>query len=275
MIHITTVHFEDASWIDIQQKYLEKFISAPFKVYASLEGIDKSDSHEYFYKTYETMGRHHTKLNVLADMVMFASDSDEDIIIFIDGDAFPIAPIDGFIEKKLEEFPLLAIQRLENNGDVQPHPCFAVTTVGFWKKIKGDWNKGYAWLDAEGNKTTDTGGNLLGILEQNKIEWHPMLRSNRTNLHPLLFGIYGDLIYHHGAGFRDAVLRMDDPLHKARGAWIEFLKSCPNSFGLYRAKSYLHSAYKEYECVKKENKRLSDDVFNSVRDDEEFFKKFI
>jgi hypothetical protein len=29
-----------------------------------------------------------------------------------------------------------------------------------------------------------------------------VLRSNRKNIDPLLFGIYGKTVYHHGAGFR-------------------------------------------------------------------------
>ena len=42
-----------------------------------------------------------------------------------------------------------------------------------------------------------------------KIDWYPMLRSNRRDLHPLWFGLYEDLIYHHGAGFRPPVSRAD------------------------------------------------------------------
>jgi hypothetical protein len=33
-----------------------------------------------------------------------------------------------------------------------------------------------------------------------------VLRSNRVDLDPLFFGIYGDVIYHHGAGFRPGEL---------------------------------------------------------------------
>ena len=34
----------------------------------------------------------------------------------------------------------------------------------------------------------------------------PVLRSNRKNPDPILFAVYGDVIYHHGAGFRPGVL---------------------------------------------------------------------
>jgi hypothetical protein len=46
------------------------------------------------------------------------------------------------------------------------------------------------------------GGNLLRQLELTGTPWLPVLRSNRKNIDPVLFGVYGDTVYHHGAGFR-------------------------------------------------------------------------
>ena len=54
---------------------------------------------------------------------------------------------------------------------------------------------------------SDSGGNLLRILERRDQAWTPLLRTNRIDLHPLWFGIYGGFLYHHGAGFRKAVAR--------------------------------------------------------------------
>jgi hypothetical protein len=129
--------------------------------------------------------------------------------MFIDGDAFPIGDVATFARAALADFPLLAVQRLENLGDVQPHPCFCVTTVGFWKQLGGDWKRGYEWRNALGELTTDVGGNLLGQLERAGIRWLPLHRSNRVNLHPIWFGVYQDLVYHHGAAFRGPWSRLD------------------------------------------------------------------
>ena len=176
---------------------------------------------KFYYVNTEWVPTHASKLNILADLIYFDSNQDDDLIIFLDGDAFPIGDIIGFARQKLRKYPLVAVQRLDNNGDRQPHPCFCVTTIGFWKRIGGDWNQGYEWEDAEGNPMTDVGGNLLGILQREGIEWYPMHRSNRINLHPLWFGIYEGLIYHHGAAFRHPISRID--LHnvavEARGTW--------------------------------------------------------
>ena len=122
--------------------------------------------------------------------------------MFIDGDAFPIAPIGPFLRDKLERYPLVAVRRDENNGDPQPHPSFCVTTAGFWRGLPGDWRRGHTWTNPQGKQVTDVGGNLLGLLEDAGIEWYPMLRTNKVNPHPLQFGVYEDLVYHHGGGFR-------------------------------------------------------------------------
>ena len=246
MIHIVTVHFEDDSWIDVQLSYFKRFIDEEYRVYTSLEGISRDYDDKFYYTTHDLIGKHHHKLNVLGDLVCMHANCEEDILLFIDGDAFPIAPVSEFFADKFKSFPLLAAQRLENNGDCQPHPCFCATTVGYWKKIKGDWNKGYRWKDQDGNLVTDTGGNLLGIIEERRDNWFPLVRTNKKNLHPLLFGIYGDIAYHHGAGFRGALLRIDDPIHRSRSSIVDFLNKLPNSFGLYRLKKMIHPIYKPH-----------------------------
>ena len=41
-------------------------------------------------------------------------------------------------------------------GDPQPHPCFCVTTVGFWQDIGGDSDEGPQWQNptAPGRRTS-------------------------------------------------------------------------------------------------------------------------
>jgi hypothetical protein len=46
------------------------------------------------------------------------------------------------------------------------------------------------------------GGNLLRRLQLTQTPWVELHRSNRTNLDPIYFGVYHDIVYHHGAGFR-------------------------------------------------------------------------
>jgi hypothetical protein len=56
--------------------------------------------------------------------------------------------------------------------------------------------------DGSGRRPTDVGGNLLRVLELTKTPWIDILRTNRMLMDPFFFAIYGNVIYHHGAGFR-------------------------------------------------------------------------
>jgi hypothetical protein len=130
----------------------------------------------------------------------------EDLLMFLDGDAFPIADPMGLIEDGLTRAPLVAVRRAENVNDPQPHPCFCVTTVGTWRELRGDWSGGYTWPGHRGKLVTDVGANLLRALELSETPWVQVLRSNRVDLDPLHFAVYGDVVYHHGAGFRTGEL---------------------------------------------------------------------
>jgi hypothetical protein len=200
MLYVATVHFGSPRWIEIQTRYLREHIPVPFQIWTSLEQID--DSHgRHFDVVVDQRGRHSDKLNHLA-IEIAAVAQDEDLLMFLDGDAFPIADPMPLIDDGLSRAPLLAVRREENLGDRQPHPCFCVTTVGAWRGLPGDWSAGYRWEDSEGRRVTDVGGNLLRQLEVSETPWVEVLRTNTTNLDPIFFGLYGDVIYHHGAGFR-------------------------------------------------------------------------
>ncbi len=199
MIHVATVHWQDERWIAPQLRFLDRFLPAEHRVYAALNGIDPAFGRDFFYAA-DLEGKHPEKLNQLAEVAREQSHPD-DLLLFVDGDAFPIAPVGPEI---LGDCRLAAIRRDENVGDCQPHPSFCLTTVGFWSEIGGDWRRGYKWTASTGDQVTDVGGNLLGILRERDLPWRPLLRSNRVNLDPIFFGVYGDVAYHHGAGFRRA-----------------------------------------------------------------------
>ncbi|MGE5280929.1 MAG: hypothetical protein ACM3N0_01155 [Chloroflexota bacterium] len=207
MLHIATVHFRSPRWIPIQARELRRHLPVPFRTWTSLEGISPSYG-RHFDRVIEQGGPHAGKLNHLAIEIAAEADAD-DLLMFLDGDAFPIADPAPLIDAGLRAAPLLAVQRAENGGDPQPHPCFCVTSVATWRDLPGDWSKGYMWKDANGEPKTDVGANLMRRLELTGTPWAPVLRSNRRNPHPLFFGVYGDAIYHHGAGFRAPVSRSD------------------------------------------------------------------
>ena len=200
MLYIASVHYQSPRWIEIQSRYLRENISVPYQTWTSLEGIDPSYS-RYFDRVLVQRGLHTSKLNHLATEIAHEA-SEEDLLMFLDGDAFPIVDPMPLIASGLAEAPLIAVRRAENMDQPQPHPCFCVTTVGTWRAIPGDWSGGHAWPGRGGRLTSDVGGNLLRALELSNTPWVQVLRSNRRDLDPLYYGIYGETIYHHGAGFR-------------------------------------------------------------------------
>jgi hypothetical protein len=213
VLYVVTVHFESPRWIEVQRRYLDRHLPRPFEVWTSLQNIDPSYESR-FERVFDQKGRnnHASKLNHLASEICDQA-ADDDVLLFLDGDAFPIADLGSLLSDTLKQVPLIAAQRAENLGDRQPHPCFCVTTVRTWLDLRGDWGAAATWPVSAGGADTgtmsDVGGNLLRRLEVTGTEWLPLLRSNAHNPHPMFFGIYGDLVYHHGAGFRAGGTRID------------------------------------------------------------------
>jgi hypothetical protein len=260
MLHIATVHFESPIWIPIQARELRRHLDIPFQTWTSLEGIDPSYS-RYFDNVIAQRGPHADKLNHLALEIAELA-GDDDLLMFLDGDAFPIADLGPLIDAGLRDAPLMAVQRSENGNDPQPHPCFCVTTVGEWKTLRGDWTKGYMWKGLGGKLTTDVGGNLLRRLDLTGTSWTPLLRTNRHNPHPVFFAIYGDAIYHHGAGFRWPIERVD---------WIDVRQiptlGVPTLDKIVRRIERLRQRVHARRLARR-NRKLSEEIFRQIEQDD-------
>ncbi len=207
MIYFATVHFGSARWIDVQLGYLQRNMTDPYLVFANLEDVP-GEHGQKFARVVPATGGHAGKLNLLAAEISAVARAD-DLIVFLDGDAFPVVDPMPVVTAALADTSLVAIRRDENASDLQPHPAFCAIRVDDWHALHGDWSAGHCWTGADGQLTSDVGGNLLRALELAGARWTPLLRSNRTNVHPLWYGVYGGIVYHHGAGFRDPLGRVD------------------------------------------------------------------
>ncbi|MDA0991556.1 MAG: hypothetical protein O3A51_12490, partial [Verrucomicrobia bacterium] len=279
LIHVMTVHWCTDQWIDIQQRNLQQHLHGPYRTYGFLTDIAPSQRARFDFSLLEPLDSHPTKLNILADIAMHQAASDDDILLFLDGDAFPIAPLDAVIRQQLARDPLMAIQRLENDGDVHPHPSFCATTVRFWKSIPNGWQRGYRWQTRGGRTVSDVGGNILERLETDKLNWYPLLRSNRVNLHPVWFGIYDNLIYHHGAGFRPGVCRTDlrefyadKPARRLWGRTVNRLLN-PGVVAAWRDR--LHPYKRLRRRIARQNEPLHRRVLHDMQTDHHFFRQFM
>jgi hypothetical protein len=282
--HVATVHFAKSEWIDIQLAYLERFLQAPYRTYAFLSDVPGDHSQRFSYATTEAVESHAAKLNLLADEITFAAADPSDVLVFLDGDAFPVAPLAPLIERRLEPHKLIAVQRAENNGDKQPHPCFCVTTVGFWNEIQGDWHPGHYWRDADDTAVTDVGGNLLGILDRHRVDWYPLRRLNAYNPHPLLFGVYGDdefgaVVYHHGQGFRRGLggrisVALNDERRLGASVRARALNRLPHTGPLGRVRARWHPQDRLRERMAAEAAALSARVMRQIEHDAHFWTDF-
>jgi hypothetical protein len=264
VIYVATVHFQSPKWIDVQQAYLRRHISQPFKTFAVLEGIPRQH-HDAFDRVIASKGSHEGHLNLLAAEIGAVADP-ADILVFLDGDAFPVADPWPAITSALRQSQMLAVRRDENHGDRQPHPCFCAIEVREWQRIHGDWCAGYEWTNDTGRTTSDVGGNLLGIVERNNLAWTPLLRTNTRNDHPLWFAVYGDLIYHHGAGFRRPFSRVDEQKRPkgVRGGRIPLWHDIAVRLTARRRRIWT-------EEVMRNNEELGERWFERLKNDPDFY----
>jgi len=276
VIYYLTIHWHSDRWVKLQHEMLKRYTTGDYRVYGFLNGLEP-ESYKYFdvVRSDADDPWHDEKLDRLAEMVLSDSSNDRDWMIFLDGDAFPVAPIDAQLTKFFEQYPLVAIQRIENMGEQHAHPSFCATTTGFWRKYKPSWRKGYTWTMTGGREETDVGGELLRILDEDRIPWKKLHRSNHRNLHPLLFGIYEDLVYHHGTGFRGGVvLFMDHVAHieTITSLYGKLLLYCvPRKWRMHVRNSVLHPEGRTKRRLSKHNAVMSEKVYEALTKDTDAF----
>lgn len=225
MVHIITVHYFDYTWINIQLKYFEENIKEPFQVYACLNGIDQSYFSKFHYAVDyvsenlhpETKGHydHREKLNVLSGIALSEA-VDDDLIVFIDGDAIPIGDLIDFCKTKLREFEFVSIEHISR----RPHPIFCICRVSTWRGYGANWriprdalkDRDHQICREDGNRWPESGSLY-------------MLHINSTvRISADRFAVFEDRLYHHGAGFRTAFHG-----HRTADHIIEQIK-CNNRF---------------------------------------------
>lgn len=202
MIHIATVHWQTNFFKKIQYNFIKKNISN-FKIWSFCDKVPEEekdielDKSIYYFCKESGEWNHRVKLNKLAELISNEASSD-DIILFIDGDAWPISQIEDLIVETLKDFPVGAVLRSEN-GEKHAHPCFMFTKVSFWKENNLNWKEG----EINGKKYDV--GFITKVLESKKLDWRKFKRTKGLTEHKVFFSIYGDIVYHHGAGFRNPV----------------------------------------------------------------------
>ncbi len=272
MILIATIHWRTAKWIPVQRRYLEKHIPEGFRYFTLLSpGIESGSANQTIVSG---QGDHTENLNRLLSVILGSESEDDDILVFLDGDAFPIAPLKPYFKKCLSGNPMVALERIENAGEYIPHPGFCAAPVGWWRETGLKWGRG-SRIREFGN---DPGARLYEGLQKRNISWGRIRRSNSKNLHPLFFGTYDEVLYHHGAGFRDPISRMDLANENVRSKMdhpvSRLMEVLPNSVFL-DLKRRISPYRREEHRIIRNNKQLGDLIYQKICEDENFFIEFI
>ena len=278
MLHILTLHLGD-KWIDIQKKQIERFISEPYKVYARLGDQPGLDGWKYekdvqngkYIDTTVVYDKHKDKfdgaipgsqhwvhsMGKLLDYLMINQElKPTDTILILDSDAFPISPMTDFLEKTLEKYPLVSAQEPMHEWDrdplyLIPHPMFLAFKA---KHILEDKLTNHLREFVQDKNNNWWGGILLWLVE-NDYKYYALKRSNKVNVHPLYFGIYEDMIYHHWAGSRNMITRPD----RLRVGQTREGKPSKNQ-------------KEQLDEIALENTKMSDEVFSKLKDEKEIDK---
>ena len=219
MIHIYTLHFKNDYWVDLQVESFKKHIKVPYKSYAIFSHMtsDVYEKRKDYYDYFEVRekGRHihkggnyhPTDGNRHIFPVIKQNLKPEDIVIRIDSDAFFIDDITDEFVNKVQDKKFIAIHEPQHEWDLNyraPHPAFYA--------FRGEYLNQRLDL-AMGEMSEDGHSNWWGLLikwfKESNVDWYALERSNKINLHSLYFGIYDDLVYHHYAGSRDRITRVD------------------------------------------------------------------
>lgn len=135
-----------------------------------------------------------------------------DYIATFDVDSWPLRDDwPDICVKRMEDERAIAtgVLRAENGDSVLCHPSFTFIDAKafrdpackFWIAREHRGQDEIAFFE-DNYQVYDTGGSLTYSLHKNNAKWIPLLRTNKKNLHTLLGGIYGDLIFHLGSGSR-------------------------------------------------------------------------
>lgn len=206
-----------------------------------------------------------------------------DYVCSFDVDSWPIR--DNWIEVAQSRIAAAgavgaAVLRAENRDTVLPHPSFcmlkaeAFTDPGcrFWwppEEMDAEFRN---FLESHGQRSIDTGIGIGYSLHRRRLPWVPLRRSNRRDLHYLMAGIYGDLVFHLVASGRPRIFNAEG------GTWANRLTRPLGSVpGLWRLRPRLERALEQvYEPpIYRRNRRICDLIIDRLRSDEDGFYRYL
>lgn len=281
---IACVYFfrdSDAWLLDMQLDFIEKTTDVEFVVYASAarlqEPLKSSLAARPFVQVIDFPpfdgegGPEHG--HYLTELVKYAHQDGCSHVCTLDCDSFPIKkgwPSELF-DQMGDDYDVAAVFRAENEDTDLPHPCgtFMATRLldtldfSFWPNEAVLQSAEFQSYLHETKQRFDTGSGLGYALWRKNVQWLKLFRSNRTDLHFIMAGIYSDVFFHLGASSRRPAFHQD--YQNKLGPWLSvILKTIPI---LWRISRWLEDRYLE------KNQRLADEIRTQIKKDPDVFIK--
>jgi len=234
MIHVFSLHYGDDKWSEIQIQSIQKHIKVPYKTYSVYSHMDE-DSYKKWENKWdvflvEEKGKHAHKSGnfhltdghryIIPEILKHAEPGD--IFLRLDSDAFLINDIDESFIDLVNKHQFVSLKEPEHEWDTTyhtPHPALWAFPVELLNT-----KLAYQMSELLEDHHSNWWGGVVHWLEENNIKWHPLERTNKVNLHPLYFGVYDDLVYHHWAGSRDMITRPDRKIARESNVSIESVR---------------------------------------------------
>ncbi len=218
-------HADDIRLLDLHLERIARHTHVPYTLFAVAVRLDDEASRHVLDAPNVVMcdiapterrgSREHGYY--LDAMVPLALDRGVSHLCTLDVDSFPID--DAWLHTLLDLAPpetgLVGVLR-EENGDVAlPHPSCILAPRAFYERYHpsfwpepertGEFRR---FVRATGQRA-DTGIRLASLLWNEQLPWGKLRRTNASNPHYLLAGIYGDAVFHMGGITRAKVFRTD------------------------------------------------------------------
>tara|TARA_R100000152_G_scaffold20736_1_gene15694 strand:- start:11957 stop:12787 length:831 start_codon:yes stop_codon:yes gene_type:complete len=215
-MHIITNIFGRDDWLEVQAQHLQKYTDArAYTVHCFLDkNLNKSDEDisnldKYYpnYRFYRAIdGEHYDQVNKAVETIS-SQLTDDDIIVFLDCDAFPCDKNwQNAVKENLATHDITAVVMRENyhhSHDYHeiPHLCFFATTKKTWQLNNLAWTiHSHPHLSHHPYQNPQRG--MLDRINAANLTLKELNRTNEFDAHRVCFGIYGDIVYHHACGIR-------------------------------------------------------------------------
>jgi hypothetical protein len=181
--------------------------------------------------------------------------NDDDLVVFIDSDAFPINDWDVICRKKLKSVDFISMgDRYYGpfKPELGPKPCLFITTVKFWNENKLSWRCS--------DIHDEMGTQLVHIFKDYKFDLLNV--SNKFFINDYCYLCYGNLFYHHGQAAFKFVL---DQLHerdRSQKRWMMDEEI---------AKKYNLNRHRIFDM----QGSLARSIYNLIQDDCEIFMRYL